>query len=76
MWKKVTYSIPFSLLSSSYNPYFSLPIILITILVAKTNDLILRRMVQATGVLNKISGIILVIVGLYLTVISFLISEF
>jgi len=44
----------------------SLPIILITVLVAKANDLILGKMVQATGILNKISGIILVIVGFIL----------
>lgn len=50
----------------------SLPIVLITILVAKANELILRKIAQASGTLKKLSGVTLVIVGLYLAVIAYL----
>jgi len=53
-----------------------LPIILVTILVAKAKDLILKRMIQSTRVLSKISGLILIVVGSYLAIISFLFSGF
>jgi len=52
-----------------------LPLILITILVAKANDLILRKMSRSTGILKKISGVILIIVGLSLAIASFSIPE-
>ena len=51
-------------------------IIIITVLVAKAKDIILRRMIQGTKMLSKISGLILIIVGSYLVVISFFPSGF
>lgn len=53
-----------------------LPLILTSILVAKANDLILRKMSQSTRILKKISGAILIIVGSYLAIISFSIPGF
>jgi len=43
-----------------------LPLIIITILVAEAKDLILKRMVEASTLLNKISGVTLILVGAYL----------
>jgi len=53
-----------------------IPLILVTVLVAKAKDLILKRMVQGTRTLKKISGITLIIVGTYLAIISFSIPGF
>jgi len=49
-----------------YTIGMGLPLIMITILIAEAKDLILKKMAEALTLLNKISGVTLILVGAYL----------
>ncbi len=59
------------IISIFYAVGMGLPLVLITILVAKTNELILEKITQ-TLFLKRLSGIILTIVGVYLGMMGYL----
>ena len=67
---------PFQVLLTfvSYAAGIALPLIAVTIIVAKSRDLLVRKFVRATSLLHRIGGVVLTLSGTYLTTsyISFL----
>jgi cytochrome c biogenesis protein CcdA len=51
----------------SYAFGMTLPLVLTTIIVARSRDLLVKKAVRATPILHRISGVALILLGIYLT---------
>jgi cytochrome c-type biogenesis protein len=67
---------PFQVLLTfvSYAAGMALPLVVITIVVVKSRDFLVRKFVRATSLLHRVGGVVLTLSGIYLTIsyISFL----
>jgi cytochrome c biogenesis protein CcdA len=72
----ITLGEPFQILFTfvSYAAGMALPLVAVTIIVAKSRDFLVKKFVRATSLLHKIGGVVLILSGTYLTIsyISFL----